>query len=445
VFVDLTAAYDTVWHRVLTCKLLRLLPDRHMVHMIMEMVGNRSFTLTTGNGQRSRLRRFKNGVPQGCVLAPLLFNIYISDLPTTISRKYIYAENLEIIHSDGDWQAVQEVLNKDTSTPVEYLQTSKLKLSTTKTVSPVFHLNNKEAKRELKLNFNNETQPSRFETKYLGVTLDRSLTYRRHLESHGKKLISRVAFLRRLADSGWGAGATTLRTATLDLVHSNAEYCALVWSRNPHTRLIDPAINDALQIVTGCLRSTPVDNLPILAGIKPAEIRRDGATLSLTRRAIEPRHLLHSALTCPSSADAQRLKSRHPFVPAAQHLISFSDNNSICAAHWEDHQWNEEWTDNPTRLRILIPDTGTHPLGMTLHRRAWVRLNRLRTGVGRFRSCLYKWGMAFSAASECGAEEQTVDHVVLQCPIHRPPHGLHGLTVLDDETTEWLLNTCPEI
>jgi len=55
VFVDLTAAYDTVWHRSLTCKLLRLLPDRHMVHMIMEMVANRSFTLPTRNGQKSRL------------------------------------------------------------------------------------------------------------------------------------------------------------------------------------------------------------------------------------------------------------------------------------------------------------------------------------------------------------------------------------------------------
>jgi len=51
--------------------------------------------------------------------------------------------------------------------------------------------------------------------------------------------------------------------------------------------------------------------------------------------------------------------------------------------------------------------------------------------------------MAPSAACECGAEEQTVDAVVLQCPIHRIPHGLHGLTVLDDQTIEWLLNTCP--
>ena len=64
VFVDLTAAYDTVWHRGLACKLLRLLPDRHMVRMIMEMVGNCSFTLTTGNGKRSRLQRLKSGVPR---------------------------------------------------------------------------------------------------------------------------------------------------------------------------------------------------------------------------------------------------------------------------------------------------------------------------------------------------------------------------------------------
>jgi len=82
---------------------------------------------------------------------------------------------------------------------------------------------------------------------------------------------------------------------------------------------------------------------------------------------------------------------------------------------------------------------------MTLPRRAWVRLNFLRAGVGRLRSCLCKWCMASSAACECGAEEQIVDHVVLKCPISRPPHGLHDLTILEDETIEWLLNICPEI
>jgi len=106
VFVDLTAACDTVWLRGFTCKLLQLLPDRHMVRMIMEMVGNRSFTFTTRNDKR-RLRRLKNSVPQGSVLAPLLVNIYISDLPTTVSRRYAYADDLAIMHADGDTQAVE--------------------------------------------------------------------------------------------------------------------------------------------------------------------------------------------------------------------------------------------------------------------------------------------------------------------------------------------------
>ena len=69
VFVDLTAAYNTVWHRGLTCKLLRLLPDKHMVRMIMELVQNRRFTFTTRDRKQSRLRRLRSGPPQGSVLA----------------------------------------------------------------------------------------------------------------------------------------------------------------------------------------------------------------------------------------------------------------------------------------------------------------------------------------------------------------------------------------
>ena len=76
VFFDLTAAYDTVCHRGLTCKLLRLFPDKHMVRMIMELVQNRSFTFTAGDSKQSRLRRLKKSVPQVSVLDLLLFNIH---------------------------------------------------------------------------------------------------------------------------------------------------------------------------------------------------------------------------------------------------------------------------------------------------------------------------------------------------------------------------------
>ena len=92
---------------------------------------------------------------------------------------------------------------------------------------------------------------------YLGVKLDRSLTFCHRLVALRKKLSSRVTLLRRLVGSGWGTGAKTLRIATLSLFYSAAEYCAPVWCLSAHTRLIDSVLNDALRIVTGCLRPTP--------------------------------------------------------------------------------------------------------------------------------------------------------------------------------------------
>ena len=85
----------------------------------------------------------------------------------------------------------------------------------TNTVSAVFHLNNKEAKRDLKVDVVKETLPFCSETETLGVTLDRLLTYRRHLEFLRKNSTSRVALLMRLAGSGWGVVVTTLRIVTL--------------------------------------------------------------------------------------------------------------------------------------------------------------------------------------------------------------------------------------
>ena len=439
VFVDLTAAYDTVWHRGLTCKLLRLLPDKHMVRMIMELVRNRSFTLTTGDSKRSRLRRLKNGVPQGSVLAPLLFNIYVYDLPSTVSRKYAYADDLALLYSSDDWKDLKGVLSQDMTTISTYLQTWRLQLSHTKTVTTAFHLNNREAKRELNVCSNGKRLPFCPVPTYLGVKLDRSLTFRHHLEALRKKLTTRVALMRRLAGSGWGAGAKTLRTAALSLVYSTAEYCAPVWCRSAHTRLIDSVLNHALRIVTGCLRPTPTDYLPVLAGIQPAELRRLGATLSLAYGgSLDPGHILYELLAGFTHGYRERLKSRRPFVPAARKLLQHLTELDIRAAQWTDFKWNTEYSECSSDLRAFILRSSTRPTGMGLLRSSCVRLNRLRAGVGCFQSFMHKWDLAPTSNCECGAAEQTAEHIILTCPVHRAPTGIRGLTVLDVDTRCWL-------
>ena len=231
------------------------------------------FHLTTGDSKQSRLRRLKNGVPQGSVLVPLLFNIYTYDLPSMISRKFVYADDLALLQSSGNWKDLEGTFSQDMSTLSAYLQTWRLKLSHTKTVMAAFHLNNREAKHELRVYNNGRLLRFCPTPTYLGVKLNRSLTFCRHRMALRKKLFSRVTLLRRLVGSGWSAGAKTIRIATLSLVYSTAEYCAPVWCRSANTRLMDSVLNDALRIITGCLRPTPTDQLLILSGIQPAELR----------------------------------------------------------------------------------------------------------------------------------------------------------------------------
>ena len=67
--------------------------------MIMELVQNPSFTLTTSDSKKSMLRHLKNNIPQGSILAPLLFNTYTYDLPSTVFKNFAYADNLALLHS----------------------------------------------------------------------------------------------------------------------------------------------------------------------------------------------------------------------------------------------------------------------------------------------------------------------------------------------------------
>ena len=171
-----------------------------------------------------------------------------------------------------------------------------------------------------------------------------------------------------------------------------------------------------------------------------------GATLSLAHHgSFDPDHILYGLLNWSSDTRQVRLRSRRPFVPAVRNLLDNLARLGIRASEWTNHKWKTEYCEGASRLRVFVPGTGARPVGMELSRAAWVKLNRLRTDVGRFHLSMHKWGLALSPNCECGASEQTADHVLTACSIHRAPHGARGLTVLDDETRCWLNNTIASI
>ena len=127
----------------------------------------------------------------------------------------------------------------------------------------MFHLNNHLASKSIKvaLDPNAILNCERYPT-YLGITLDRSLTYRKHLHKVKQKVSSQVALMRKLSETNWGTSFDTLQISTTALVFAPAEYFSPVWFQSINTKTLDVSLNEAMWIVSGCIRPTLLLFLP---------------------------------------------------------------------------------------------------------------------------------------------------------------------------------------
>ena len=170
-----------------------------------------------------------------------------------------------------------------------------------------------------------------------------------------------------------------------NLVYSTSEYCAPIWCRSTYIHLIDSVLNDSMRIVIGCLCPTPTGYLTILARIQPAELRRQGSTLSQAYQSLmDLKLLLHQLMVEPITANKERLRCRRPFEPAARKLLNKLSKLSIRAAQLIDYKWNMKYYKDLSELRLFVPKPNARPLEMVVLIPAWVQLNCFRTGVERF-------------------------------------------------------------
>ena len=145
---------------------------------------------------------------------------------------------------------------------------------------------------------------------YIGVTLDRTLSYKAHIENTKKKVGTRNNIIRKLRNWKWGATPTTLRSSALALCYSAAEYACPTWKRSTHAKKLIATLNETCRMITGCLKPTNSNCLPIIAGIVPSDIRRAVATRTeRTRQTTDERHPLNEHLGV-----VPRLKSSKSFI-----------------------------------------------------------------------------------------------------------------------------------
>ena len=111
--------------------------------------------------------------------------------------------------------------------------------------------------------------------------------YGTHTGNVCDKVKSRCNIISKLAGTDWGSPAPVLSTSAIALEYSVAEYCVPVWGRCAHVQHVDTQLNIAMRSVSGAVRPTNINWLPVLNNIEPPQIPRDRATLQEYKKAQE--------------------------------------------------------------------------------------------------------------------------------------------------------------
>ena len=239
--------------------------------------------------------------------APLLFNIYTNDQPLIPgTRSFIYADDRATLTYGKKANENETKLSKTLDILGDYHHENHVNENPTKTVSSLFHLNNRQSNMIINLQWDGTNIKQDTGPKYIGVTLDRCLTVEVHCVNVAGKIQSLNNLLSRLVTCRWRASPCVMRTTALALCFSVAEYACHAWLDSTHAKKVNVALNETCHTRTGCMRNTSTDQLYGLSGIAPPLIRRKSYLVSeKTKQETNERHPLYNA----APAD-RRLKSQ---------------------------------------------------------------------------------------------------------------------------------------
>ena len=154
-----------------------------------------------------------------------------------------------------------------------------LDINQVKTVATLFSLST--SKEKIKIKLGNTALPQEDTPTFLGFKLDQHLTWKPHIEDLEARGIRRLALMRKLSGTTWGASSSILKTVYTGTVRPVLEYGSIVWNTaaKTHKRKLDKVQNLGLRNILGAMKTTPIAEMEKTASIQPLETRRQEKVL----------------------------------------------------------------------------------------------------------------------------------------------------------------------
>ena len=275
IFIDLSKAYDTIWHTGLLYKLQQSGIKGKILKWIHEYVSNRSFKVFF-EGEYSCEKKISSGVPQGSTLSPTLFNVMINDIPK-LPGVFLseYADDITFYCYGDSFNELKTLAQKQMDMLYKWTKTWGLKINPSKTKGMVF--TNKRMGTPSNI-YANEVPIEYVKTyKYLGMIFDApGLKWKNHIDYIRDTSLSRINILKCISAKQWGADRNVLCRLYKSLIRSKLDYGSMFYSAANQTYIqkLDTIQNTCIRLAIGAQKTSPILSIEVESHIPPLKIHR---------------------------------------------------------------------------------------------------------------------------------------------------------------------------
>ena len=274
-FIDLEKAYDSVWREGLMFKLRKLGLTGRVWKWINSFLTSRHALISMG-GKKGTCFATNIGLPQGSVLAPLLFNLFIRDMFDGINCQCVkFADDGTIWKKGSNVTEILSLLKTDLKVLLQWAKKWRMKISLSKTEFCVFSLDVDVIDQAREYNFTVDDKKIMYNKtpKILGVTLDEKMKFESHIDNVEKKAFRSLDLLRKVKETESISPKCMLHLYKA-LVAPQLEYAATVWqvgNCDPLEKIQRKGLAMCLEIYS----TAGIEALEVESGIRPLEIRRE--------------------------------------------------------------------------------------------------------------------------------------------------------------------------